>query len=409
MTNRITIGLFGFGCVGQGLWDVLQSSPGFKAEIKRICVKDRTKTRTLPDSYFTFNKYDILDDPAVNTIVELIDDAVEAYQIVTAALKSGRNVVTANKKMLAEHLPELEELQRKHGVSLLYEAAACGSIPIIRNLEEYYDNELLSSVSGIFNGSSNYILSAMSAGLSYESALQKAQDRGFAESDPTLDVEGYDAAYKLIILAYHSFGLYVDPSSILSFGISAVSDADRIYAAEKGLKIKLLPTVRKNGNELVLYVLPHFLGPAHHLYNVEDEYNGVTVEGAFACTQAFIGKGAGGHPTGSAVLSDISALRYGYRYEYKKRYQESLVSAEDTGLRVYLRFSAKLRVEELGFVEIEDHFRSASYQLVRGTISLQTLARLKGKLLAGGAFVAVLPEAEAVISSTLSEQWEVSA
>src|SRR5690606_9927635 len=150
----------------------------------------------------------VLDDPEINTVVELIDDADAAFEIVARALRSGKNVVSANKKMIATHLKELVEIQNQHGTSLLYEGAVCGSIPIIRNLEEYYDNELLHSVSGIFNGSSNYILSKIfNENLAYETALRQAQDLGFAETDPTLDVGGFDPKFKLAIVASHAYGL----------------------------------------------------------------------------------------------------------------------------------------------------------------------------------------------------------
>ena len=133
----LNIGLFGFGVVGQGLYDVLRSSRGIKASITRICVKDRTKKRKLPAGYFTFDKYDLLNNPDIDLIVELIDDAEEAFLIVSEAMKKGKSVVTANKKMVAQHLEELVNLQEEYGVSLLYEASCCGSIPIIRTLEEY--------------------------------------------------------------------------------------------------------------------------------------------------------------------------------------------------------------------------------------------------------------------------------
>ena len=161
MIKHLNLGLFGYGCVGQGLHDVLNSTNGMKANIQKICVKDRTKPRRLPIDRFTFDKNELLNDPGINLVVELIDDADEAFSIVSRAMKNGKSVVTANKKMVAEHLKELVTLQEETGTSLLYEAAVCGSIPIIRNLEEYYDNELLYSIRGIFNGSSNYILSKM--------------------------------------------------------------------------------------------------------------------------------------------------------------------------------------------------------------------------------------------------------
>src|SRR5512133_1384446 len=190
--EKLRIGLFGYGCVGQGLHDVLNSSKGFKADIIKICVKDRNKKRRIPMSNFTFDKNEILDDPSINLVVELIDDADDAFEIVTSAIKSGKNVVSANKVMIAQHFRELVDLQEKHHVSLLYEASAGASIPIIRNLEEYYDNELLHSLRGILNGTTNYILTKMhNEGISYSSALKEAQDKGFAESDPSLDCDGW--------------------------------------------------------------------------------------------------------------------------------------------------------------------------------------------------------------------------
>ncbi|MBL0913388.1 MAG: homoserine dehydrogenase, partial [Bacteroidia bacterium] len=155
--KNVTIGLFGFGCVGLGLYEVLQKTPGLRARVKKIGIKHPEKPRPLAAEYFTTNPGEILDDAEINVVVELIDDADAAFEIVRTALQKGKAVVTANKKMLAEHFSELLELQRIHNVPLLYEAACCASIPIIRNLEEYYDNDLLDSVEGIVNGSTNYI------------------------------------------------------------------------------------------------------------------------------------------------------------------------------------------------------------------------------------------------------------
>ena len=217
MSKRLTIGLFGFGVVGQGLHDII-STKDLNIEIKKIAIKNPEKDRILPEHLFTTNPDDILNDPSINTVIELINDADAAYEIVTRALKSGKNVVSANKKMIAEHLDELVNLQEKYNTSLLYEGAVCGSIPIIRNLEEYYDNELLHSISGIFNGSSNFILSKIAnEGLEYSHELKQAQDLGFAEKDPILDVGGYDPKYKLVIAAAHAYGIFVKPEQILTF------------------------------------------------------------------------------------------------------------------------------------------------------------------------------------------------
>ncbi|RZK28845.1 MAG: homoserine dehydrogenase, partial [Hymenobacter sp.] len=231
----LNIGLFGFGVVGQGLHAVLARTPGLHARIGRIAVKNRDKTRSLPAELFTFDKSDLLDDPSLTVIVELIDDADEAYLIVKEALLRGKAVVTANKKMLAEHLPELIEIQQTTGTPLLYESAACASLPVIRNLEEYYDTDLLESVEGIVNGSTNYILTAMHRdGQPYADALAKAQELGFAESNPALDVEGLDARNKLVLLLAHAFGLVVAPTELLTVGITSISSLATAYAREQG-------------------------------------------------------------------------------------------------------------------------------------------------------------------------------
>ncbi|MBE0674994.1 MAG: homoserine dehydrogenase, partial [Bacteroidales bacterium] len=218
--EELRIGLFGYGCVGQGLHDVLRSS-GFRAEIVKICVKDRSKPRRLPMEMFTFDGDEILNDPTINLVVELTNDPAEAYRIVTTAMRNGKNVVTAGKTMVSAHLPELISLQEQYGVSLLYEASACASIPVIRNLEEYYDNELLHAVEGIFNGSTNYILTRMQGGKkSYAEALDEARVNGFAEADPRLDVEGWDAKYKLCIITGHAYGIFPDPAEVFHLGIN---------------------------------------------------------------------------------------------------------------------------------------------------------------------------------------------
>ena len=189
--KTLNIGLFGFGCVGYGLYEVLEKTPTLQTSIKRICVKNPDKKREISESHFTFDKNDLLNDDEINVIVELIDDADAAFEIVSTALKKGKAVVTANKKMIAEHLEELLELQAKYNVPLLYEAACCASIPIIRNLEEYYDNDLLESIEGIINGSTNYILTkTFDEGIGYSEALTRAQELGYAESNPILDTGG---------------------------------------------------------------------------------------------------------------------------------------------------------------------------------------------------------------------------
>ncbi|MCC5944621.1 MAG: homoserine dehydrogenase [Bernardetiaceae bacterium] len=371
----IKIGLFGFGAVGQGLYDIFTKTD-FKAEILKICVKHKHKKRSLDASFFTFDKNDILQHEDINLIVELIDDADAAFEIVSEALKAGKKVVTANKKMVAQNLETLLALEENNGGALLYEAAVCGSIPIIRTLAEYYDNESLYAVRGIFNGSSNYILSkTLNEGLSYEKALQEAQELGFAETDPTLDVGGFDALYKLCITTAQACGAIVKPEQIFRFGIQHLNTLDTRVATEKNRKIKSVATLQRlPDNRIALSVMPHWVSPEDALYNVEYEYNAVIVEAAFSEKQTFVGKGAGGHPTGSAVLSDISASRYDYKYEYrKKQLQEPPVLDLKQEIEIYLRYESEAQLERFDFNHILVRHQEQDFKYVIGKINLSAL------------------------------------
>jgi homoserine dehydrogenase len=392
--QKLNIGLFGFGCVGQGLYEVLKGSLGINAEILKIGVKNADKKRPLPPDMFTYEKGDLLGNSEINLIVELIDDANAAFDIVKQALESGKNVVTANKKMVAENLQELIALQQKNGTSLLYEASSCGSIPIIRTLEEYYGNEHLKSVSGIFNGSSNFILTQISQkNLSYEDALKLAQEMGFAETDPSLDVGGFDPKYKLIILIAHAFGKIIPPSRILNIGIETLSTYDLKFAREKGWKLKLTPKVyMTDENSITAYVLPSFISKENYLYNVEFEYNAVTVQASFSQKQLFYGKGAGGHPTGSAVLSDISANAFNYKYEYKKLSRPVDNFKDNAEIKVYLRVSNASLIKDFRFNNIEETFSSEKFCYVIGTIRLDEIQLNRDRILNTGSFIATLPE-----------------
>jgi homoserine dehydrogenase len=376
MKKKLTIGLFGFGVVGQGLYNVLSQTHGVKAEIKRIAIKDKSKARTLPQDLFTTNKADILNDPSIDIVIELINDHEAAYSIVKEAIEKGKHVVTANKRMLAENLEEIYELQQQYGKSILYEGSVCGSIPIIRNLEEYYDNDLLTSIEGIFNGSTNYILTKVfEEKKSYADALLKAQELGFAETDPALDVEGYDAKFKLVIAIAHTFGVFVKPVDIINIGINKISDTDLKYAKENNLSIKLVARSFKQGDKVFGFVAPQFIEAHHPLASIRNEYNAVLVEGAFAEKQTFVGKGAGSYPTGSAVLSDVSALTYGYAYEYKKRAQhEALTFSNDLLVEAVVTFEDEHAVSIKDFETFTSGYAAHGKQLLQGTL---TLARFK--------------------------------
>ncbi len=233
-------------------------------------------------------------------------------------------------------------MQKETGLPFLCEPAACASIPVIRNLEEYYDNDLLHSLRAIVNGSTNYILTKMFEDkIEFKKALLQAQQLGFAEADPTLDVDGWDAVNKWVILLLHAYGIISSAEELVFTGIQNITGADANVGIEKNYEIRLVAQAKKllNG-KIAAFVLPQFIQQSDHLAFVKNEYNAVVIETAFADKQFFYGKGAGSFPTASAVLSDISALRYDYRYEYKKLYHHkpSLLT-NDFFVRAYISFN----------------------------------------------------------------------
>ena len=391
MKTPVNIGLCGFGVVGEGLYQLIRNNKIARTDIQKICIKSRKKKRSIEAKYFTYNSRELIENDSVNLVVELINNADDAYEIVKNALLSGKSVVSGNKKMLAHHLDELMKIQKQEETALLYDASACGSIPVIRNLEEYYDNDLLKSITGILNGSSNYILSEIFLNnTDYDSALKQAQNLGYAESDPTSDVEGYDALYKLIIIATHGFGTYVSPEKIFTYGISGLNKWDVFYAKEKGLKIKPVAQVAKTGKgKFTMFVAPKLVKPEEYIYNVEHENNGVVIEGECYDKQFMFGKGAGAFPTASSVLSDITARSYNYKYEYKKKnYFSRMNYVTDVAVEIYLRYENVLDFSYFDFEEISEKYASKSFNYVIGKIELSKLLEMNGLLRKLNIFIA---------------------
>lgn len=395
MSKEIRIGLFGFGTVGRGLFELLRDVPTSNVSIKRICVRDINRDRGAERSLFTNNADDIFGDPEINFIVELIDDAEASYDIVCRAIKAQMPVVTGNKKMLAHRLPELIRLQKEYGATLLYDASACGSIPVIRNLEEYYDNDLLISVKGILNGSSNFILSKIfNEGMPHAEALALARREGFLESNPTLDLEGWDSLFKLVIIGVHAFGVYVEPSKVFNYGITHMTDDDIRFAREKDRRIKLVAHVEKlSDNRLAMCVIPQLISRNKYIYSVEDEFNGVVIKGLFYDKQFMFGRGAGARPTSSAVLSDITACLYDYKYEYKKMRHSAVLPTftDDISFRVYIRYTDPVDLGLLHFEEIYENYSSKGYNYMVGRVSLKSLHSAREALNSRKVFLAAYP------------------
>ena len=314
MTN-LTIGLLGCGTVGGALVDLLDARratitarTGVELRIGAIAVRDTAKhqDRFADPSLLTTDSAAVVADPEVDIVIELIGGTDPALMLVRTALENGKPVITGNKELLAAHGPELYAVAAEHGVDLLFEAAVAGGIPLIRPLRESLVGEDISRVMGIINGTTNYILTKMTQeGADYAGALADAQALGYAEADPTADVEGYDAGAKAAIIASIVFGVDVRSSNVQHEGISSITAADIDTAKRLGYVIKALAVIERADGEVAVRVHPAMVSTGHPLANVNDSFNAVFVEGATVGDLMFYGRGAGGGPTASAVLGDL--------------------------------------------------------------------------------------------------------
>lgn len=315
MTRPIRIGLLGCGTVGSGVVSILHENAerinrraGGDLIIHRVAVRDVKKARDaaiVPD-LLTTDAWSVVHDPDIDIVVELIGRVEPARSLIAAALEQGKSVVTANKAALAHHGAELAALAEENGVDLLFEGSVAGGIPIIKPLKECLAANRILSVTGIINGTTNYILTGMARdGLDFRTMLQRAQEAGYAEADPTSDVEGYDAAFKLAILASIAFETPVRVEDVYCEGISRISPVDIEYGKELGYTVKLLAVAKEDDGRLELRVHPAFVPNDHPLAAVNDVFNAIFVEGDAVGELMFYGRGAGGKPTGSAVVADI--------------------------------------------------------------------------------------------------------
>jgi homoserine dehydrogenase len=273
-----------------------------------LVVKTPDKPRPLPEEAFEFDWHRAVNDPEVDCVVEMTNDADEAFLIARTALENGKHVVSANKKMLAHHLTALLEAAAKGGATLRFEAAVAASIPILRILETHFRQEEILSLSGILNGTSNYILTKMNEGGTYEEALAEAQRLGFAETDPTMDVDGFDAAFKLALLSWQAYGILPVIEEMEITGIRSLRPKDMRLARERGERARLVAETRLEEGSLRAKVAPQFVSKEHPLYAINNEFNAIALEGAFAGQQIYIGRGAGADATGSAVLADVAYI-----------------------------------------------------------------------------------------------------
>jgi homoserine dehydrogenase len=327
----INIGLMGFGNIGTGTYttlemnrDLIRKRTGIDFEITKILEKDVDRKRDIVVSKdkFTQDPDDLFSDPDIDIVVELLGGIQPATDFMLRAMEHGKHVVTANKAAVAANYDILREAAEKNKVMFRYEASVGGGIPILNALTTALRANSFIEILGILNGTTNYILSQMTDfGLEYEDVLKVAQEKGFAEADPTADVEGIDVANKLSILISLVFGIRVPPASIPTEGITKITKDDIKRAAKTGNKIKLIATAKKENGNLTYSVRPTLIPLSHPLAGVNNEFNAIFVKGNAVDELMFYGKGAGPLPTGSAVMGDVieigTAIIKGAAYDVK--------------------------------------------------------------------------------------------
>jgi homoserine dehydrogenase len=349
VNEPLGIALVGCGTVGGGVARLLLERPerlaaraGRPLVLRKVVVRDPDKPRDidLPPGAVTTDLHAALSDPAVAVVVELVGGTGWAKQAVLDSLAAGKHVVTANKALLARHGPEVFDAARRAGRAIAFEASVGGGIPIVAALSQSLAANQVTAIQGILNGTCNFILTEMSEnGRTYTEALAEAQARGYAEADPTLDVDGSDAAHKLAILAHIAFGISVPVEAIDRQGIAGLADADIRYACELGYTIKLLAEAWLDGKELALHVAPVLLRHETPLAQIRGAYNAIHVVGDAVADTLYYGQGAGQMPTASAVVADVIDLAVG---RAQRTFQtQRLWSGEPCG--VVLRPAATVR------------------------------------------------------------------
>ena len=306
---RITVGVLGLGTVGTGALKLLRDDPRFR--IKWVAVRDTSRAREVDLSSFkvTDQPFDVVNDPEVEIIIEVAGGVSPFLELIKTAIANGKHVVTANKELIARHGSEIFELANKNNVTVLFEAAVGGGIPLISTIQRGLLANEISSVAGILNGTTNYILTAMSEReQSFKDALAEAQTLGFAEADPTNDVEGFDVAYKITILASLAFGRFVDSDSVYRQGISSITDLDIKTAREFGYRIKMIGLARRARGCLDVRAHPMLVASRHMLGSVEGANNAIFISGNAVGEVMLVGPGAGQMPTASAVVGDLINL-----------------------------------------------------------------------------------------------------
>ena len=362
--KKIKIALLGLGNVGRGVWKIINDNgeeirkrSGYDVEISKILVRDKDKARgvEVPEEILTTNYSDIIEDNDIKIVVELMGGVNPAKEYMLEAMNKKKHVVTANKMVLATEGEELFEVADKEGVMFYYEASVAGGIPIIQGINESLAGNKIEQLYGIINGTTNYILSKMELeNMDFEAALKEAQEKGYAEADPTSDIEAYDATYKLAIMSSLAFGTKIRYENIHREGITRINSMDIKYAKELGFVIKLLAIAKDVNGELELRVHPTLIPKTHPLANVYDSFNAIFIKGNAVGDLMLYGRGAGDLPTGSAVVGDIlSVLRNegnleNYSAIKNNLWVRKLKPMSQVNRRYYIRITVKDKPGVLG-------------------------------------------------------------
>lgn len=358
MTSNISIGLLGLGTVGSGVIRIIENHQqelkhqvGSSVTVGKILVNDVNKPRAVrvSEDQLTEDPEEVISNPNIDIVVEVIGGIEKAREYIIRALKNKKHVVTANKDLMAVHGAELLTVASRNGCDLFYEASVAGGIPIIRALVEGLSSDRITKMMGIVNGTTNYILTKMSnKGSSYEDVLKEAQELGYAESDPTSDVGGLDAARKMAILGTLGFSMNIALEDVSVTGISEITEEDLNYAKQLGYVMKLIGIAERNEGKVEISVQPTLLPKSHPLASVNDVYNAVYVYGEAVGETMFYGPGAGSLPTGTAVVSDLITVMKNMRLGVNGRsalppLHEKLLK---TDLEIISKYFMRLHVED---------------------------------------------------------------
>ena len=378
-SGKKRIALIGFGCVGEGVYQLLQKESS-SYEVSRIVVKAKRKKRNAPKHLFQFNFEEVFNRRKTNVVIELIDDAEVALEVCEKAIKSGIPFISANKKMIAENLGLINEWRATFQTPVFYEASVCAEIPVLRELNQWREKYSISSISGVFNGTSNYILSQMTQfGIGYQSALSKAQEKGFAESDPSSDVKGIDSLYKATILSSFIHSQNVDLNQSFATGIENISSADINFAKEQGLKIKLLATILSKENGVDYFVAPALVSESNSAWGVENEWNVVEIKTEME-RKILIGKGAGSIPTAKAVFQNLNDVFQKHR-PYPLLQNDFKLGSKDSRLDVVFRAPRSAEARLINSFEVVGVQNLGDDVLLNAKISSKQLKKFKGSSL----------------------------